>query len=262
VSHHVPCNECKYCLNNHHTVCDTLRTTNFDPGGFAEYVRVPNMNVEHGVYKLPDEISFEDGTFIEPLGCVLRGQRIANIQPGNSILVLGSGISGLLHIKLARAIGAGRIIATDINEYRLKTAEKFGADATIHAKEDVTAFLHQVNKDKLVDRVIVSTGALPAITQALRYVDRGGTILFFAPTEPDVNISISFHEFWRNQVRLVSTYAAAPVDIKEAIELIRSRKMNVHDMITHRLGLEEVAKGFQLVANAKESIKVIIEPQR
>jgi len=120
VSHHVPCNTCHYCLGGHHTVCDTLRSTNFDPGGFAEYIRIPEINVDRGVFILPEEVSFEDGVFIEPLACVLRGQRLAGFQPGQTVFVMGSGISGLLHIALARFSGAGRVIASDINEYRLE----------------------------------------------------------------------------------------------------------------------------------------------
>jgi len=261
VSHHVPCNECRYCLDGRHTVCETLHNTNFDPGGFSEFVRVPKINVELGTFLLPSEISFEDGTFIESLGCVIRGQRRANINPGHTVLVLGSGISGLLHIQLARVFGAKKVIATDINEYRMDAAKKFGADEVINAKEDVPARVREVNEGRLADRVIVSTGAVSAIEQALKSVDAGGTILFFASTDPGIDIPLPFNEFWTNQVTLTTTYAAAPADIKEAIELIRSRRVNVHDMITHRLGLAETAKGFQLVADAEESIKVIVEPQ-
>jgi len=122
VSHHVPCNTCHYCLNGHHTVCDSLRSTNFDPGGFAEYVRVPAINVDRGVSVLPDNMSLEDGTFIEPLACVVRGQRVARIEPGQTVVIIGSGMSGLLHILLARSLGAGKIIATDISEYRMEMA--------------------------------------------------------------------------------------------------------------------------------------------
>src|SRR3990172_4974037 len=93
VAHHVPCNTCHYCLSGHHTVCDTLRRTNFDPGGLAEYIRLPAINVDRGVLRLPDEVSYEEATFIEPLACVLRGQRQAHIQPGMSVLVIGSGIA-------------------------------------------------------------------------------------------------------------------------------------------------------------------------
>lgn len=262
VSHHVPCNKCHYCLNGQHTVCETLHSTNFDPGGFAEYLRVPKINVALGTFRLPDEISFEDGTFIEPLGCVIRGQRRANIKPNHTVLVIGSGISGILHIQLARVKGVKKIIATDVNEYRMNSAKKFGADVVIDAKEDVPRRVREVNNEKLVDRVIVCTGAVSAINQALKSVDKGGTILFFAPTDPGIDIALPFNEFWSNQITLTTTYAAAPDDIKEAIDLIRSKKINVHDMITHRLNLAETCKGFQIVADARDSIKVIIEPQR
>jgi L-iditol 2-dehydrogenase len=262
VSHHVPCNTCRYCLNGYHTVCETLHTTNFDPGGFAEYIRVPRLNVDRGVFILPEGVSFEEGTFIEPLACVVRGQRLARIQPGHCVLVIGSGISGLLHVALARALGAGRVIATDINEYRLKAAEQFGADAVINAKEDVPVRLKQINENRLADLVIVCAGALSAFAQALKSVDRGGTVVFFAPTEPGVNLPVPVNDFWRNGVTLMPSYGASPLDITMAIEIIRARKVPVGEIITHRLGLAETGKGFQLVASANESIKVIIEPQR
>ena len=262
VSHHVPCNTCRYCLNGHHTVCDTLHTTNFDPGGFAEYLRVPRINVDRGVFLLPDEVSFEDGVFIEPLACVVRGQRLARLQPGQIVLVLGSGISGLLHVALARASGAGRIVVTDINAYRLSAAQRFGADEVIHAGEDVPTRLREVNADRLADLVIVCTGAFPAFTQALQSVDRGGTVLFFAPTEPGVDLPVPVNDFWRNGITLLPSYGGSPLDIAVAIELIRARRVPVHEMITHRLSLAETGLGFQLVAGAGESIKVVIEPHR
>lgn len=259
VSHHVPCNTCHYCLSGHHTVCETLHNTNYDPGGFAEYIRVPRINVDRGTFLLPDEVSFEDGVFIEPLACVVRAQRIANLQPGQSVLILGSGISGLLHLLLARALGAGRVAMTDIDEYRIKMARRFGADETMNAREDIPARLLRINK-RLADLVIVCTGALPAFNQALRSVDRGGTVLFFAPTEPGVELSVPLNEFWRNGIKLIPSYGNSPLDAVEAIELIRAGRVPVREMITHRFDLAETGRGFQLVAAATESIKVVIEP--
>jgi len=262
-AHHVPCNTCHYCLSGHHTVCDTLRRTNFDPGGFAEYIRLPAINVDRGVFLLPDEVSYEEATFIEPLACILRGQRLANIEPGKSVLVIGSGIAGLLHVLLAHTSGAGRVIATDINNYRLEAAQRFGADATIHAKENLPLHLRQVNQGRLADLVIVCTGAASAITQALESVERGGIILFFAPTNTGVTIPISINElFWRNEITLTTSYAGSPADHQTALELIRAGTVPVQQMITHRLGLAETGLGFQLVTDAQNSIKVIIEPQR
>jgi L-iditol 2-dehydrogenase len=263
VAHHVPCNTCHYCLTGHHTACETLHHTNFDPGGFAEYVRVPAINVDRGTFLIPEEVSYEEATFAEPLACVLRGQRIARMQPGNNVLVIGSGIAGLLHVMLACALGAGRVLATDINEYRLEAAQRLGANATFHADEYSADRLRQNNAGRLADLVIVCTGVVSAINQALESVDLGGTILVFAPTDPGVIIPISINElFWRQDRTVTTSYAHSPADHQAALELIRAGTVPVREMITHRLGLAETGLGFQLVAEATNSIKVIIEPQR
>ncbi len=262
-AHHVPCNTCHYCLSGHHTVCDTLRQTNFDPGGFAEYLRLPAINVDRGVFPLPDEMTYEEATFIEPLACVLRGQRLARMQPGKSVLVVGSGIAGLLHVQLARMLGASRVVAVDINDYRLEAARQFGADAAIRAEEELSGYLLQINQGRLADLVIVCTGAISAIVQALKSVERGGTVLFFAPTSPGATVPLSITElFWRNEITLTSSYAASPADYQTALELIRAGNIPVRQMITHRLTLAETGMGFQLVAEANDSLKVIIEPWR
>jgi L-iditol 2-dehydrogenase len=263
VAHHVPCNTCHYCLSGHPTVCDTLRRTNFDPGGFAEYVRLPAINVDRGVFPLPDDVSFEEATFVEPLACVLRGQRRANLQPGQSVLIIGSGISGLLHVQLARALGAGRIVATDISSYRLEAAKRFGASAAIDADKYSPDRLRELNQGCLADLVIVCTGAVPAVTQALASVERGGTVLFFAPTAPGINIPISINDlFWRTDITLTTSYAGSPADYATALKLIHAHRVPVPEMITHRLSLAETGLGFKLVAEARDSLKVIIEPQR
>jgi L-iditol 2-dehydrogenase len=262
-AHHVPCNTCHYCLSGHPTVCDTLRQTNFDPGGFAEYIRLPRINVEQGIFPLPDDMSFEEATFVEPLACVLRGQKLAHLQPGQTVLVIGSGVAGLLHIQLARTSGVGYIVVTDVVDYRLEAARKFGADVAIHAEEYTPAYLRRVAGGRFADLVIICSGAPSAISQALESVERGGTVLFFAPTEPDVSIPISVNNlFWRNEVTLTSSYGGSPTDYAAALELIHAGKIRVQEMITHQLGLAETGIGFQLVERAQDSLKVIIEPQR
>jgi len=262
-AHHVPCGRCHYCLMGHETVCDTLRKTNFDPGGFAEFVRLPSINVEKGAYLIPDDLSLEEATFVEPLACVLRGQRLAGGVKGKCVLVIGSGIAGILHIMLARYCGDSYIVATDIVEYRLKQAKKFGADVSINAKEYSPKDLQKLNQARLADLVIVCTGNPLAISQALESVERGGTILFFAPTDEDRGIPIPFNKlFWRTEITLTCAYAGSPSDYKEALDLIDKRRINVTGMITHRLSLKEIGLGFKLVAEAKESLKVIIYPQK
>ena len=261
-AHHVPCNTCHYCLSGHHTVCDTLRRTNFDPGGLAEYVRLPAINVDRGVFLLPDEVSYQEATLVEPLACVVRAQRVAKVQLGQSLLVIGSGIAGLLHIQLARISGVGRIIATDINDYRLEAARRFGADFAFQAGKDLPDRLRQINQGRLADRVIVCTGAQSALRQALQCVERGGTVLFFAPTDAGVTVPISINElFWRNEITLTTSYAGSPADYAAAVELVRVHRALMREMITHSLGLAETGLGFRLVAEARDSIKVIVEPQ-
>lgn len=262
VSHHVPCNTCKYCLSGHHSACDTLRTTNFYPGGFAEFVRVPEVNVERGTFVLPAELSYDDGVFIEPLACVVRGFRMARFEPGSTVLVLGSGIAGLLNIKLAKAMGAAKVIATDVSRYRLDAARRFGADVVIDAAQDVPAAVRDANGGLPADLVIVSTGATAAIRQSFACVDRGGTILMFAPPMPGVEVPVPFGDIWKDEVTITTTYAGSPQDITEAIDLLKSGRLKVRDMITHRLPLAETGKGFELVAKAGESIKVVVEPQK
>ncbi|MCX5778876.1 MAG: zinc-dependent dehydrogenase [Elusimicrobia bacterium] len=259
VSHHIPCNTCRYCLSGHHTACETLHTTNFDPGGFSQYIRVPALNVDRGIFVLPDTVSFEEGTFVEPLGCVIRGQRIAQFKPGQQVLILGGGISGILHLLLAKACGAGSVTVTDVVDSRLKTAQRFGADFVIDARQDVAA-AYKKQYGFFADLVIVCTGALPAFKQALQSVERGGTILCFATTEPQTNLEIPLNDFWRNEITLLPSYGAAPSDLNTAIELLRNKRIPAKEMITHRLPLDETGRGFKLVSEGTESLKVIIEP--
>jgi L-iditol 2-dehydrogenase len=261
-THHVPCNTCRYCLTDRHSVCDTLKATHFDPGGFSELVRLPAINVDRGTFKLPDQVSFEEASFVEPLACAVRALRIARLEPGQSVAVLGSGISGVLFIQLARALGAGPIIATDIDEHRLTEAGRFGADAVLPADSDVAAGIREVNDGRLAERVFVCTGALPAIKQALGCVDRGGTMMWYAPADPGVTFEFPLLEVWANGTNLVHSYAGPPADMQRALDLIAARRVDVAGMVTHRLGLAETQQGFDMVIEGGDSLKVVVEPQR
>jgi L-iditol 2-dehydrogenase len=262
-THHVPCFDCHYCRSGHETACDTLLSgTHFDPGGFCEFVRLPAPNVEHGTWVLPADVDYETATFVEPLGCVLRGQRIAGMRPGASVLVLGSGIAGLLHIKLAAASGAGLIMATDLHPDRLATAKRYGAQHVFSADSDVAAEFRERNNGRGADIVIVCAAAESVVKQALKVIGRGGTILLFAPTPAEGEIPLSINDvFWRRDVTLTTTYAASPADCAEALDLISRQRIIVDDMITHRFGLADTGEGFRLVAEGTGSLKVIIRPQ-
>lgn len=269
VSHHVPCNECKYCRDGNHTACETLHKGNYDPGGFSEFVRVPKINVLNGTYLLPDTVSYEEGTMIEPFACCIRGQRVIGVKQNHTVLVLGSGLSGLLNIRLAKLIGA-KVIATDIEPYRLNKAKEFGADEVIDVSRNCRAIsgtqkipkeFFSVSKEELnlkADRIIICTGAMQAVEQAFNCIDKKGIILLFAI--PPKNIELPIVDFWRNELTVTSSYGAAPIDLEESLSLIRQGRINVKDMITNKLPLEKIQEGFKIVAEAKESLKVVIEP--
>lgn len=263
-AHHVPCNTCKYCLSGHQTVCDTLRSTNFHPGGFSEYLLLPEINVKNGIYLLPDSVSYEEATFTEPLACAVRGQRLAGVSPACTALVIGSGLSGLLHIGLLKATGAGKIIAVDINSKRLEYALKFGADYVFNAGNkdfNLPEAIKELNDGYLADTVILSTGVTPAVASGLKSVRRGGTVLFFGAADEGAGFPLSINEvFWRTEITLLSSYAGAIADHLTALELIRAGRINVGGMITDRLPLSNIAKGFELTAMAGDSLKVIIKP--
>jgi L-iditol 2-dehydrogenase len=253
----VPCMKCDYCQAGHYPVCSNVKERL--PGGFAEYVLVPQNLVDKGTYLLPENMTYDQSTFIEPLACVVRAQRLAAVRKNQTLMLMGSGMSGLLHLKLARARNC-RVIATDINRNRLEFADKMGADITIDAAADVPERLIAENH-RLADVVILCTSAVSAIDQAWKCVDKGGVIVFFAVPDPKTKICIPINEFWTRETKIMTSYYCGPPDIETAINLIETGTIAVDDMITARLPLQDVAKGFRMVIAGKESLKVIIKPQ-
>lgn len=252
----VPCMKCDYCKNEHYPVCSNIKERM--PGGFAEYILVPEPLVENGTYLLPENITYDQSTFIEPLACVIRSQRLAGTKEGQTMIVLGCGMSGILHIKLAETKNC-RIIATDINAKRLEFAKKSGADFVIHAQENVAEWLASTNHKK-ADAVFLCTSSLSAIDQAWKCVDKGGVIVFFAVPGPEKKVTIPINDFWRKEIRVITSYYCGPPDIVDAIKLIKDRTIEVDDMITHRLSLKDIMEGFRLVQEGKDSLKIIIRP--
>jgi L-iditol 2-dehydrogenase len=257
VSHHVPCYRCHHCAQGKYTACESLHSGNYDPGGFSEYIRVPEDNVRHGTFLLPDALTFEDGTMIEPLACAVAGQNQLKLTKGQTVLIIGAGVSGLLHIQLSKMKGA-KVIAADIDEYRMKKAMDFGADRVFDARKCSAKTLKNINDDRLADAVIVCAAAKQAIDHALSSVDRKGSILFFAVPEND--ISIPSQHFWRDEIMVMFSYGAGPDDLQHAIELIEKGMINVRKMVTHKVVFSEIAQGFALVSKARDSLKVVVVP--
>ncbi len=252
----VPCGQCDYCKKGLFPVCPHVKERL--PGGLAEYIRVPQVLVEKGTWRLPDAISYDQSTFIEPLACVVRAQRLAGVDSGQTVLVMGCGMSGLLQIKLAAATGC-RVIATDINSRRRTAAVAMGAEQAIDAAGNVVQQMVDITGCK-ADVVMLCTGAMAAVEQAWKCVDSGGAVVFFAVPAPDKTVPVPLNEFWTREIRILTTYYCGPPDIEQAMELLAAGTVTVDDMITHRLPLEDAARGFELVLDGSESIKVIIQP--
>ncbi len=251
----IPCGECYYCRDGHYPQCTAIGERL--PGGFAEYILVPAVFVEKGTYLLPGNITYEQSTFIEPLACAVRAQRLAGVTKDKTVLILGCGMSGLLHVKLAVAEGC-RVFAVDINPAKLEIAARLGAQI-ISGAEDVHGRLISENGRK-ADVVILASSARQAVDEAWQSVDKGGVVVLFAVPGPDEDVVVPVNDFWTKEIAILTSYYCGPPDIIEAMGLINAGKIIVDDLITHRLPLDEIVKGFQLVSDGRESIKVIIKP--
>jgi L-iditol 2-dehydrogenase len=254
----VPCLKCSYCQNGHYPQCSEVKERL--PGGFAEYILVPEILVENGTYLLPRQITYDQSTFIEPLACVVRAHRLAGVKKGDSVLVIGCGMSGLIHIKLAKTKGC-KVIAADINKMKLAFAARMGADVIIDATNNITEQLVAQNGKK-ADVVFLCASATSAVEQAWGCIDKGGVIVLFAVPGPDKKVVVPVNDFWMKEITIRTSYYCGPPDITEAMQLIEEGLITVDNLITHRLPLTDTAYGFQLVADGRESIKVIIKPHQ
>jgi len=251
VSHHFPCTQCIPCQDGNETACEAMHQKQIEPGGFSQYIRVFEKGVQNGLYRMPEGMEFEEACFAELLGCVVRSMRKMGPISGRSLLVLGSGLAGLLHIRLARAMGAKRIYAIDPNEGRLEAAGLSGADETIHANGPLPR----------ADRVFVCTEASTAADHALDAINRGGQILYFASDGPDKKITVNLTNFWITQPAIRFSYGAAPRDVLDALDLISAGKVRVDDLVTHRFGIDRIGEAFGLAAAPRDgSLKIIIAP--
>lgn len=258
--HHVPCGTCSHCLRGSETACATFQAVNnFEPGGFSEFLRISGKSVDTGIMKLPPDVSYEEGTFIEPLGTVIRAQRSANIKPGESVLVIGAGLSGLLHIKIARALGAGRIMAADIHKSRLDAARRFGASFAAKSDKGLPQFIKEVNEGSLADKVILCTGATEGAALALNCVQPGGVILFFAVPKPGEAINVDFNPFWRNDITIKTSYGSAPIDHLQALNLLVMGRIEVRELVSHSFSLDKIQEAFSLAGEPDKCLKVLIK---
>jgi len=252
----VPCMKCEYCQKGRYSVCSIIKERL--PGGFAEYILVPQPLLENGTYHLPGNVTYDQSTFIEPLACVVGAQRLADVKQKETVLIIGCGMSGLLHVKLAKEKNC-TVIASDINAKKLDYAKRFGADITLDVSSEKPELLVEKHGRK-ADVVILCASALSAVDQAWRSVDKGGTVVFFTVPGPEKKVELPINRFWTKEIKIITSYFCGPPDIAEAINLINDNTISVTDMITHKYGLSDIKKGFQLVADGRQSLKVLISP--
>jgi L-iditol 2-dehydrogenase len=261
IHHHVPCMICHYCQRGSFSQCSTFRATRLYPGGLSEYIRVPALNVQLDVLPLSDELSFEAATLIEPLACCVRGINRAAVQPGDSVLVLGAGSTGLMLAQLAQQRGAVRVIIVDPIAYRRQSALDAGIDHALDLESGQENFLQQiysVNDGRKPDIVLVTPSSISAMQQGLELAGPGGTVLFFAPPPPAATLPILPNTLFFQEISLRTSYSAGPYETRLALDLLRTGRIRAETVITHQFPLREAAKAFRLVAKPGNALKVVI----
>ncbi|MDE1728478.1 zinc-dependent dehydrogenase [Candidatus Nitrosotalea okcheonensis] len=258
--HHVPCHSCHYCTHGNETMCQKYSETNLLPCGLAEEFIVPEWNVSHGgVIKLPDHVSFESASMIEPLACCVRAWNKIKFKKGDSIAILGAGPTGLMHLMLSKAYGIQDIFCLDINDFRLEFAKKFGITESIRS-DDPEAHQKILSKthNRGVDIAMVSTGNINAISQAIDFVRKGGTVVLFGVPTKDVKMSLEMSKVYSKEITITPSYAASENDTNEAFRLISQGTINVQKLITHKFDLADSAKALDYAHQVNDSMKIII----
>ncbi len=259
VHHHVACMKCHYCLRGDFTLCEQFHNTNIVPGGFAEYFKVPSPNLMIDTLRVPESVSDEEAVLIEPLGCCLRALHKCSIQIGDTVAVLGCGATGILLIVLSKLFGASTVIASDFFEQKLDVATRFGADIVVNAKNDQLGNIAQsVSDGRGADLVIVTAPNVGAYSSGMAALRKGGKLCVFAPAEPDRSMATSPKELFFSEVKIIPSYSTSHLETREALELMKTRKVDLRKLVTHRFALKNIAEAFRTARNDMTSSKVMV----
>jgi L-iditol 2-dehydrogenase len=253
VSHHVPCGECHYCLHQNYSMCATFKASNVDPCGFAEYIRVPAQHVQYTTLLLPESLSAEEGSFVEPLACCVRAVRRTLLLAGDCVVVMGLGSVGLLMLQAVKAVGAGnsgkvRVYGVDLLAERLRLARDLGADDVVQApadEEGLRQALEEYTEGRGADAIIITAPGTRPFLQALAGVRKGGTINIFAAHAGMVPIDLE--KIYQQELSITSTYSSSPEELRIALNLLSNRKVCVDGLISHRLPLTQFSEGVMLM---------------
>jgi L-iditol 2-dehydrogenase len=260
VHHHVPCYACHYCLHGNETMCKKYSETNLFPCGLAEEFIVPEWNVLHGgVIKIPDTLSFEEGAMIEPLACCLRSWNKIRFNKGDSVAIFGMGPTGMMHVMLSKLFGLSDIFCFDINDFRLNFAKKFGVTESIKSSDpEAQNKILSKTENRGVDLAIIATGNLDAVTQAIEFVRKGGTIVLFGVPTKDAKLSLNMSKVYSKEITITPSYAASDTDTQNALKLILEGKTDVKKIITHKFDLTDSHNALEYAHNGNDSMKIII----
>ncbi|MEM1726606.1 MAG: zinc-binding dehydrogenase [Candidatus Bathyarchaeia archaeon] len=254
---------CEYCLRGEHALCPNLYTIGIDiDGSFAEYVKIPGQAFRVGcVQEIPDNMSYEEASLVEPFASCFRGQRKLEIKPGDVVTIIGAGPIGLMHLKLAKLFGASKVIMSEIHEQRIEIAEKMGADYVINPmKEDIEEKIMELTNRKGSDAVIVAVASPQAQKDALRIVRRGGKINFFAglPAGKEI-VDINTNIIHYKQIILLGTSMPDIHDFKKIIDILSNKIIDVKPFITHTFSLHDGMTAFSLAMKG-EGLKIQLKP--
>lgn len=259
VHHHAPCLKCRFCKRGDHVQCETWRNTKIIPGGISEYILIPQTNLENDTLKLPNNMSYEEAVFIEPVACVVKAMKRAEIRKGDTVLVIGLGVMGMLNIMIAKKYGAGKIIGADMVPFRIKKAKELGADETIDvSKNKLSDALKKLTSGDMADIVIVGPNSVSAMKQGIECTAPGAKVVFFTPAKPGEKLIIDPNDLYFKDINIITSYSCGPDDTKEALKLIEQGAVNTSKLITHRFPIEKTAEAFKLTAEAKDSLKSVI----
>jgi L-iditol 2-dehydrogenase len=258
VAHHVSCQACHYCERGSHSKCALFKSTNLDPGGFAEFIRVPAPNVEAATFSIPDRITDEQAVFTEPLACCVRAVERSPLCPGDVVLVVGAGAIGLLFVQLAKLEGA-KVLATDLLADRLDLARAYGAEWVAHPIQDpVEDIVEEASEGRGADIIISTVATQPVLDQAIQLVRDGGMINFFAGHRGGLEVTLDINELYEREVGIITSYSSSPQSLQKAFRLIVDGELRVAELISHRLPLSALLEGVRMMVR-NEAMKVYFE---
>lgn len=260
---HVPCFTCHYCNKGHYTICEQFRTNNIDPGGFAEFIRIPKLHLNHLTHKVSNNVTDEEATLIEPIACCLHGLKQADIRPNDSVLIMGAGTIGILHAQLAKIKGANKVIVSDMSKFKLQKALNVGCDYAINIKEkNIIDEVNKITDGQGVDVIVIAAGVSSLVADAVNMVRRAGKIIVFSGFDKNKLVTLDVSRFFKDEISIIGTYSVTPYEFPEALDLLEKRKLNTKEMITHVYPLNKLSEAIDISTNPEQPVlKVIIKAE-